>query len=333
MYTALVVTRMIFNVIVARTSMPQLKMLSVIKPTKIDFIGWRKVAIGISVGLIVLTWGYMVERGMKNMGNLLSTDFTGGSAVTFQFSQKQDVDKIRDALAAGGIADAQIQYQKEMDKNGEYLQIRAAFGKGDKIKEILNTGFASAGFKVLSEDAVGPQIGNEMTANALKALLYSFIGMIIYIAWRFEFSFSLGAIVALIHDIAISLGIYCLFGRQISMTTMAALLTIIGYSINDTIVIYDRIRENMRKYPGRNIIEVCNLSVNETLSRTILTGSSVIMAVLMLLIFGGGAINDFAFLFLVGTVTGTFSSIYIATPIMLFLRRVLKKSETGVPAR
>lgn len=333
MYTALMVTRMIFNIIVARTSMPQLKMLSVIKPTNINFIGWRKVAIGISVGLIVLTWGYMVERGMKNMGNLLSTDFTGGSAVTFQFSQKQDVEKIRDALAAGGIADAQIQYQKEMDKNGEYLQIRSTFGAGDKIKEILNARFVSADFKVLSEDAVGPQIGREMTTNALKALLYSFIGMIIYIAWRFEFSFSLGAIIALIHDIMISIGIYCLFGRQINMITMAALLTIIGYSINDTIVIYDRIRENMRKYPGRNIIEVCNLSVNETLSRTILTGSSVILAVLMLLIFGGGAINDFAFLFLVGTITGTFSSVYIATPIMLFLRRVFKKPETGVPAR
>ncbi|MBU0715834.1 MAG: protein translocase subunit SecD [Verrucomicrobia bacterium] len=333
MYTALIVTRMIFNIIVARTSMFQLKMLSVIKPTNINFIAWRKVAIGISVGLIVLTWGYMVERGMKSMGNLLSTDFTGGSAVTFQFAQKQDVEKIRNALADGGIADAQIQYQKEMDKNVEYLQVRSAFGTGDKIKEILNTRFVSADFKVLSEDAVGPQIGNEMTTNALKAMLYAFIGMLIYIAWRFEFSFSLGAIIAMLHDILICLGIYCIFGRQISATTMAALLTIIGYSINDTIVIYDRIRENMRKYPGRDMIEVCNLSVNETLSRTILTGSSVIMAVLMLLIFGGGAINDFAFLFLVGTITGTFSSVYIATPIMLFMRRMLKKPETGVPAR
>ncbi len=333
MYTALVVTRMIFNMIVAHTSMPQLKMLSVIKPTNVNFIGWRKVAISISIGIIILTWGYMVERGLKSKSNLLSTDFTGGSAVTFQFSQKQDVEQIRDALSAGGIADAQIQYQKEMDKNGEFLQVRAAFGASDKIKEILNTKFAASNFKVLSEDTVGPQIGSEMTTNALKALLYAFIGMIIYIAWRFEFSFSVGAIIALLHDIMISVGIYCLLGRQISATTMAALLTIIGYSINDTIVIYDRIRENLRKYPGRNIIEVCNLSVNETLSRTILTGSSVIMAVLMLLIFGGGAINDFALLFLVGTITGTFSSIYIATPIMLFLRRLFKKSETGVPAR
>ncbi|MCX6993385.1 MAG: protein translocase subunit SecD [Kiritimatiellaeota bacterium] len=333
MYTALMVTRMIFNIIVARTSMPQLKMLSAIKPTNINFIGWRKIAIGISVGIIILTWGYMVERGMKSMGNLLGTDFTGGSAVTFQFSQKQDVEKIRDALAGGGIADVQIQYQKEMDKNVEYLQVRATFGAGDKIKEILNTRFASSEFKVLSEEVVGPQIGREMTTNALKALLYSFIGMIIYIAWRFEFSFAVGGIIALIHDIMISMGIYCLFGRQFGMITIAALLTIVGYSINDTIVIYDRIRENMRKYPGRNIIEVCNLSVNETLSRTILTGSSVILAVLMLLIFGGGAINDFAFLFLVGTITGTFSSIYIATPIMLFLRRILKKPETGAPAR
>jgi len=333
MYTALVVTHMIFNVIVSRTSMSHLKMFSVIKPTNINFIGWRKVAIGISVGIIILTWGYMVERGMKNMGNLFGTDFTGGSAVTFQFSQKQSVEKIRNALADGGIADAQIQYQKELDKNVEYLQIRSTLDAGDKIKEILNANFASAEFKVLSEDVVAPQISSEMTASALKALLYAFIGMLIYIAWRFEFSFSFGAIIAMLHDVLICLGIYCIFGRQINAITMAALLTIIGYSINDTIVIYDRIRENMRKYPGRDMIEVCNLSINETLSRTILTSSTIILSVLMLLIFGGGAINDFAFLFLIGAITGTFSSVYIATPIMLFMRQVLKKPVEKVPAR
>lgn len=333
MFTALVVTRMIFNLIVARTSMAKLKMLLIIKPTNINFIGWRKTAIIVSLGLIVLSWGYMVERGLKNKENIFSTDFTGGSAITFQFSQKQDVEKIRAALSSGGIDDAQIQYQKEMDKSGEYLQIRANFGTSAKIKEILSANFAASEFKVLSEDTVGPQIGHEMAVNALKALLYAFIGMVIYIAWRFEFSFSLGAIIGLIHDIMISIGIYCLCGRQISMITMAALLTIIGYSINDTIVVYDRIRENMRKYPGRNIIELCNLSVNETLRRTILTGSSVILAVLMLLIFGGGAINDFAFLLLLGTVIGTFSSVYIATPIMLLIRRLLRKTEGEGVAR
>jgi preprotein translocase SecF subunit len=308
-------------------------MLSIIKATHIDFIGWRKVAIGISVGIIIVTWIFMAQRGMKGMGNLLGTDFTGGSAVTFQFTQKQEVDAVRGALAGAGVKDTQIQYQKEMNKSTEFLQVRSAYGTGDKVKETLSAKFPASEFKVINEDTVGPQIGGEMTINALKALLYSFIGMIIYIAWRFEFSFAVGGIIAIIHDIMISMGIYCLLGHQFGMTTIAALLTIVGYSINDTIVIYDRIRENMRKYPGRNLIEICNLSINETLSRTILTVATVFMAVLMLLIFGGGAIHDFALLFTIGTITGCFSSIYIATPIMLFLRRVLKKPETGVVAR
>ncbi|MFA5042683.1 MAG: protein translocase subunit SecD [Kiritimatiellia bacterium] len=333
MYTALVVTRMIFNIIVSRSSMPQLRMLSIIKATNIDFIGWRKVAIGISVAIVIVTWIFMAQRGMQGMGNLLGTDFTGGSSITFQFAQKQEVESVRGALAGVGIKDTQIQYQKELNKNAEFLQVRSAYGTGDKVKETLSAKFPASEFKVVNEDTVGPQIGREMTFNALKALLYSFIGMIIYIAWRFEFSFAVGGIVALIHDIMISMGVYCLFGGQFGMTTIAALLTIVGYSINDTIVVYDRIRENMRKYPDRSLIEVCNLSVNETLSRTILTAATVFMAVMMLLIFGGGAIRDFAFLFTIGTITGCFSSIYIATPIMLFLRRVLKKTEKGALAR
>ncbi|MBI2440761.1 MAG: protein translocase subunit SecD [Lentisphaerae bacterium] len=333
MYTALMVTRMIFNIIVTRTALPQLKMLTLIKPTNINFIGWRKLAIAISLGVIILSWGYMVERGRKSMSNLLSTDFTGGAAVTFQFAQKQPVERIRDALAAGGISDAQIQYQKELDKGVEYLQVRAAYGAGDKIKEILSTQLPAADFKVLSLDTVGPQIGREMTTKALKTLLYAFIGMIIYIAWRFEFSFAIGAIMALLHDVLVSMGLFCLAGRQFGMTTIAALLTIVGFSVNDTIVIYDRIRENMRKYPDKNLLEVCNLSVNETLGRTILTSLTVLLAVLMLLIFGGGAINDFAFIFLVGIITGTYSTVYIATPVMLFMRRLLKKSSTGTPGR
>lgn len=328
MYTALMVTRMIFNIIVSRTPMPFLKMLSLIKPTNINFIAWRRVAAAISVGIIVLTWGYMAERGRKNMGNLLGTDFTGGSAITFQFSQKEDVERLRSALAQGGIGDVQIQYQQEMDKNAEYLQVRSAYGTGEQIKQTLSASFPAADFKVLSEDTVGPQIGSEMTANALKALLYSFIGMIIYIAWRFEFSFAIGAILALIHDVLFSMGVYCLLGRQFGMTSIAALLTIVGFSVNDTIVIYDRIRENLRKFPGRNILEICNLSVNETLSRTILTSSTVLLAVLMLLIFGGGAINDFALLFTIGIIAGTYSTVYIATPVMLFFRRLLKKPGT-----
>ncbi len=333
MYTALVITRMIFRLIVARTSMPQLKMLSIIGSTHIDFIRWRKAAGFLSLAVIVVSWIFMVERGFKKPSAILGPDFTGGSAITFQFDQKVNAEKIRGAMASTGIGDMQIQYQKEMEKRLEYLQVRSPYGTGDLVKQTLQQQFPAAGFKVLSEDEVGPQIGGEMTLNAVKALIYALAAIIIYVSWRFEFSFAVGAIIALIHDVLVAAGLFCLFGRQIGMTSIAALLTIIGFSTNDTIVIFDRIRENIRKYPGKPALEISNLSINETLARTILTSLTTLMAVLMLLFFGGGAINDFALIFCIGIVAGTYSSVYIAVPVMLFLRRLLKKTDNPGVAR
>jgi len=301
-----------------------LKMMSLLKSTNIDFIGLRKIAITISVVVIVLSCAYAVKRGIDNPGNVLGTDFTGGSSITFHFDQKQEVEKIRSVLDAAGISQAHIQYQKELDKKEELLQVKVPFDAANKAKDSLLSSFSQAGFRVFSEDSVGPQMGREMTMRALYALLWSMVGIIIYISVRFKFAYAVGAVVALAHDVLISAGLYCVLGRQIDMTIIAALLTIIGFSVNDTIVIFDRIREKNKMLFGKSFVEICNISINETLSRTILTSTTVLLAVLMLFFFGGGAINDFALLFLIGIITGTYSSVYIATPVMMLFRREKK---------
>jgi preprotein translocase SecF subunit len=157
--------------------------------------------------------------------------------------------------------------------------------------------------------------------------------MIIYISIRFRFAYAIGAVVALLHDVLVSAGLFCFFGRQIDMTIIAALLTIIGFSVNDTIVIFDRIREKLKAFPNLSFLQVCNLSINETLARTVLTSTTVFMAVLMLLFFGGGAINDFAFIFFIGIITGTYSTVYIATPVMMAMTRRLTAEPAGAAKR
>ncbi len=333
MYTALVVTRMIFNTITTHTSMVSLKMLNLIKATRIDFIGLRKVAGICSLLVIAGTWTFIVVRGIEDPSAILGTDFTGGDAVTLSFVQKPKVVDIRKALSSVGIKGVHIQYQKELDKDIEYLQVRVPYGAGSAAKDILHSSFPDSMFEVLSENTIGPRIGKEMTGKAIKALIFALLGMVIYISWRFEFAFAVGAIVALTHDVLVSVGIYCLCGRQINITIIAALLAIIGFSVNDTIVIFDRIRENIKRNRDRTFMQICNLSINETLSRTIITTVTTFLAVILLFIFGGGAINGFALIFVIGIIVGTYSTIYIATPVMMAMRRQKKPGKAGVVKR
>ncbi len=224
-----------------------------------------------------------------------------------------------------GVKDAFIQYQSEMGVEGsdkeprEFLQVKVPFADGEKAQASLLATFQD--FRVIETSSVDAQVGKEFTRKSLWAVAFSLVGIIIYISWRFEFAFSVGAVVALLHDALVTVGLYCLFGRQISMTIVAAVLTIIGYSVNDTIVIFDRIREDLKLNRGKSFFEIANLSINQTLSRTVLTSLTTLISVGALLIFGGGAINDFALTLFIGIVVGTYSSIFIATPIVLFWHR------------
>jgi len=328
MFTALVVTKLFFGLLVSKGLLKSLRMLSIIGSTVIDFVGKRRIATGVSVALIVGTWGLMVVRGTGNPGKVLGVDFLGGSSLTFAFEHRLPVESIRDTLAAAGIGEVHIQYQKDIDQLVDTaLQIKVGDEPigGEKPSEIVKRSLvekhADAGFTLSQEDEVGPQIGRELKRRAVWSIVVALLGIIIYLSWRFELGFAIGAIVALAHDVLVTVGVYSLFGRQLSLPIVAALLTIVGYSVNDTIVVFDRIREDLRLIRNKSFKEICNLSINQTLSRTLLTSLTTLITVVMLLVFGGGAINDFALALCIGVLVGTYSSIFVATPVVLLWHR------------
>jgi SecD/SecF fusion protein len=321
LYTAVTVTRMCHTVIATFTNkVSVLKMMNFVPETKIDFIGKWKWWLGGTFMVVVASWGIMVSNGMKDKAKVFGVDFTGGTELTLLFQDKPGIEEVRGVLTKGGVQDPTIQFQKGMEAGSrEMLMVKVASqAEGRQVESILTNQITKAQFKLMKQDEVGPQIGKELMRRAMWAMLLGMVAMIIYIAIRFEFGFGLGAVVATFHDAAITLGICHLLGFPITMTMVAAVLTILGYSINDTIVIFDRIRENLRLYQGRQTFkDLCNLSINQTLARTLLTNFFTLISVLFLCFMGGNALRDFSVAMLVGMITGTYSSIYIATPVTL----------------
>lgn len=327
MLTALVFTRLLLDTLAAKTKLTTIKMFSFFPRTKIDFMGKRFIAIGLSWGIIIISWAFLIHKGEKNFG----VDFTGGTSITFAFDQKQPAETVRSVLEKAGIKDAAIQYHGELGvveggKGNDTLEVKVSYENGPVAMNAIKTAFAAQGYKDIANDAVGPQIGQELKKKGFVSMVLALLGITIYIAFRFEFGFAIGAIVATVHDVLITIGIYCLLGRELNLTIIAALLTIIGFSVNDTIVVFDRIRENIKLLGGSkaSYAEISNLSINQTLSRTVLTSLTVVITVVSLLLFGGGAIFDFALTLLIGFTVGTYSSIYVATPVALLWHREKK---------
>ncbi|MDE3066432.1 MAG: protein translocase subunit SecD [Verrucomicrobiota bacterium] len=319
LFTALVVTRLIFDFLLDRNWLKSLPMLHIIRSAKVNFMK-------LATPLFVLTWTFIVislAYGIFGRGDkLFGVDFLGGDSTTFSFVQRPGVDEIRAALTQIGQKDAQIQYQKSVSGGVETLRVTAGSGSGPKVEQALDQKFPLARFKVVSRQEVGATVGAEVRQSALIACLLAMFGILVYVAFRYEFSFAVGAVVAVIHDVLLTIGCYCisngLSGREFTATVVAAVLTIIGFSINDKIVIFDRIRENLKLGVRGTFREIINQALNQTLSRTIITSGTVFLATLSLYLFGGGVINDFAFTFLVGIITGTYSSIYIASVFVLW---------------
>lgn len=313
MFTALVVTRLMFDFMVDRNLIKSVKMLQIVGDTKIDFLKFAKPAFIVSWMLIVLGLGYGLYRGKTAFG----IDFVGGDTSRYSFTTKVGEDDIRSALAKANLTDAVIQYQRDLSSGRETLRVDSPSGTADKAKEVL-TAMPNASFRLLSQEHIGPTVGAEIQRSAIIAGLLSLFGILVYVAFRYEFSFAVGTVVAIIHDVLITTGWYFLSGRQINATMVAAILTIIGFSINDTIVIFDRIREDLKLGMHGSFRDIINRALNQTLSRTIITSGTVFLATGALFFFGGGAINDFAFTFLVGILTGTYSTIYIASALVLW---------------
>jgi SecD/SecF fusion protein len=319
LFTSLVVTRLIFNFLLDRNLIKTLTMFHLIKDWRINFMK-------LATPLFVLTWTFIVvslafgifARGEK----LFGVDFLGGDSTKFSFTQKLDVEQIRSALTVGGEKDAQIQYQKNVSSGAETLRVTTAIGSSKHVQQLLADKFPQANLKPIEEQNVGAVVGEEIQRSAIVASLLSLFGILIYVSFRYEFSFAVAAVVAVIHDVLLAIGCYCIAnatsGREFNATVVAAVLTIIGFSINDKIVIFDRIREDLKLGARGSFKDIINQALNQTLSRTVITSGTVFLATLSLYIFGGGVINDFAFTFLVGIITGTYSSIYIASAIVLW---------------
>jgi len=295
--------------------------------TKIDFIGKRRIAFVIS--LVIILAG--IVSLVINKGPKYSIDFTGGVAMELDLTPVKDgaqivkVQDIRDALTNAGIQDAEIQEIKGSEgKQFILIKTQVVGGMKDKtstkVIEIIKKEFpdnVNPETLIRLQEEVGPKIGEELKGKAILAIFWALLGIILYIWWRFEFTFGLTAVAALFHDILITIGIFSILGIEISLSIVAALLTIVGYSLNDTIVVFDRIREDLKLYRKEPYGSVINHSINETLSRTIITSLTTFVVVLSLYLFGGSVIHDFAFAILVGVIVGTYSSIFVASPLMV----------------
>ncbi len=290
-----------------------------IKPdTKVDFLKYRWIALGFSGLLILVSVLSLWIKGGPNYG----IDFEGGILLQFKFNEQVATADLRDALRELDLGQVVVQ-EFGRHEDHEFL-VRVEQKETDlqalqkKVQEALKGRFGEGNVELRRTELVGPKVGAELRKKGFYAVLYAIIGILIYITWRFEFRFATGAIVALVHDATITIGVFSLLNKEIDLPIVAAILTIIGYSINDTIVVFDRIRENMRRIRRQSLDRVINQSINETLSRTLLTSLTTLIVVVALFILGGPVIHNFALALIVGIVVGTYSSIYIASPIVVF---------------
>jgi len=298
----------------------------------IDFIGKRKIAMVISAVMLLTSLGALAVKGL-NFG----IDFTGGTLVEVKFDKAPAIADVRDAISNKGYGNAVIQefgspeeilirVQNKDDEKSSTISTAILDGLGEK--------FSADAIEMRRVEFVGPQVGEELTRAGIMAVLVAMLAILIYVTFRFEFRFALGADAALLHDITIVLGLFALTGKEFTLPVIAALLTVIGYSLNDTIVVFDRIRENMAANRKRKTAEsevvVVNGSINQTLSRTLMTSVTTMLVVLALFFLGGEVIHDFAFALIAGILVGTYSSIYVASPVMLALEGRFKADEDEI---
>jgi SecD/SecF fusion protein len=310
MFTAVFVTRAIFDLMLAKGGLKSLRMLHFLKKTPaINFLKFRKICYFVSAGVIV---SGLVVFAMRDQA-MFGVDFSGGTLQEFRFSKEVKVEAIRKSLSEIGLGTAIIQKVGETNQ----IMVRSPLNTNTTVFEKLKKDFPDNNFEVLRSENVGPTIGRELKSKAVWAIVLSLVGIWLYVVWRFDFKFAFGAILSLFHDALVTIAFLAFTGKELSVTVLAAVLTILGYSINDTIVIFDRIREHRRSGVRETFEEAVNNSVNQTMSRTILTSLTVLMVVISLFFFGGEVIHDFAFTMLVGLITGTYSTIYIAAPVLV----------------
>jgi preprotein translocase subunit SecF len=308
-------------------------MIQVFKSVNFDWLGRRRLFIAISIALMLAGLGSAVFRQWKHPNGTeafnLGVDFKGGTVVTAKFSQPATAETIRGTLARQGLADATI--QGVTDQQNTFLIKLPLEGAGSeqsetvvelgrkKVRDALNTiGPEREAYEILGTEAVGAVAGAQLRNKAIAVTLAALVGMLVYIAFRFEWTYGAAAVIAVFHDVLVTLGFFSIFQWEISLTVIAALLTLVGASVNDTIVVFDRVRENRRLHRRETLYKITNDSINQTLSRTVITQGLIILSVLALVIFGGDVLRGFSLALLIGTIVGTYSSIAVASPIMVW---------------
>ena len=285
--------------------------------TDFDFMGKIKAALTISGLMILVGLGSIIMSGGLKYG----IDFSGGTLVQLQFKTPPNIEEIRGGLKSIGLGESTI--QEFGTKRDILIRVQRSEEKleavGSKIRNSLGEKFNKQDITVERVEMVGPKVGSDLREKALLSILYAVIGIVIYISWRFELRYAAAAIIALVHDVLVTMGAFSLFDKEFTLVIVAAFLTIIGYSLNDTIVVFDRIRENLRRKGKNTLAQTINVSINQTLSRTLLTSGTTLLVVLSLFFFGGEIIHDFSFALLVGVLVGTYSSIFIASVFLVFL--------------
>ncbi|MFH1784451.1 MAG: protein translocase subunit SecF [bacterium] len=286
-----------------------------LKDTKIDFINKRKGAYLLSGILVAASILSLVIKGGPNLG----IDFSGGTLVQLKFSKQLSTQEARSILNAQGLSGAEL--QRFPEDNVIIVRMKKTAGSAEEVYEKIKKTFSDARpdntFVVERSEMVGPVISRDLVKKALMAIILSSLAILVYVAWRFKGGiWGIGGIIALIHDVLITVGIFSILNKEVTLPVVAALLTLAGYSINDTIVIYDRIRENLKLRRGGSLLEVVNFSLNSVLSRTIITSLTTLFVLVALFFKGGSVIHDFSFALLIGVIIGTYSSIFIASPIV-----------------
>ncbi len=309
MFTALTVTRVIYDVLCLNRNFRRVRFLQVIGETHFDFMKHRRLVYGISAVVILIGMISFVTRGQKSLG----IDFAGGTLQQFEFSKPVTLKTVRDCLVPLGMGGATIQ----QFGNDRELIVRTPVKETEKILGAFREAFPDNQARVVRVEEVGPAIGKELKIRAIWAIILSFVAICIYVSFRFEFKYAAAGVIALVHDSLVCIGFASLTGREMSMPVVAAVLTIIGFSINDTIVIFDRVREDKRLMPKTDLAQIINTAVNQTLSRTLLTTFTVLLSICALFFLGGEVINDFAFVFLVGVISGVYSTVFIAAPMVV----------------
>lgn len=338
LFTALIVGRNCLGWFVDTGRVKRMSMLHLISSKNINFLGKGFLACMCSLALLIAGASAFYLRGEKNFG----VDFRGGDLITLSSPNTIDVGQVRDALKPLGLADASIQESAQGGKS--YITVRTPLNTSDRVEKQIIQAMPATSFKVEGSERVGALVGGELAKSSLVALGLGIFGILIFVTFRFELSFAVGAIVALLHDVLMTVGVFALLGHELTLTMVGAVLTIAGYSINDTIVVYDRIREGLASGRRGTIEQIMNESINQTLSRTILTSTVTLIPILCLFFFGGAVLRDFSLAIIIGVVVGTYSSIFIASPIVLWwtrargggataLRReIIQKTTTANPA-